>query len=378
MRKNFNLLSHITEIIEKEEKGKISILKLLLENRDLSSEQLFQEVQKFYVRMPIHWIEKCINFLMQKKIILQVNETYYLSDVTLVGKFFYEKKSEINRILEQPWGSGDIQYIDDQYVHVLRILFFMGGKTKLDNLLSELRFEVESDIGPFSEYSPAYAKYMLIPKELKNMADFGLLISKKDEVSIPHFVLNFLWQNREEMVQIIHVKIRELQEKVSKTEQELHNSQLLYDFTSYYTGVLTKLKKKHGISETDEIITQLTNAFKQFKSRTYADAVLSAGRVVELLTYWIFVKRKGEASAKTITRMANQLSKLWKKEVPGQITTDLELVLSLISISKWLRDKKGGHPTQLTGFGPCTVDEARHALISAIMAVERSFDYNLV
>jgi len=64
--------------------------------------------------------------------------------------------------------------------------------------------------------------------------------------------------------------------------------------------------------------------------------------------------------------------------VPGQITTPLEFVLSLLSSVKWLRDKKGAHPSDLTGFEPPTMDEARQAVAAILLATKYAINFKLL
>lgn len=92
----------------------------------------------------------------------------------------------------------------------------------------------------------------------------------------------------------------------------------------------------------------------------------------------IFLRLRGKESAKQISQMGNQLSKLWKTEVPGQITTPLEFVLSLLSSVKWLRDKKGAHLSDLTGFKPPIIDDARQTVTSVLLATKYAIEFDML
>jgi hypothetical protein len=153
--------------------------------------------------------------------------------------------------------------------------------------------------------------------------------------------------------------------------------QKIYDLQQLKNDVISQLSG-HKVESKEQLTTHLLNAYEQFEYANCYDAISSCGRAVELFVAQIFLRLRGKESAKQISQMGNQLSKLWKTEVPGQITTPLEFVLSLLSSVKWLRDKKGAHLSDLTGFKPPIIDDARQTVTSVLLATKYAIEFDML
>jgi hypothetical protein len=374
------IYSMILNFVRLNDKSKLAILKVLLDKGEMSRDQLISFIAKsYYSDLPSAWIGKSLDSLIEAGLIIQNEDLKCtLAFSSVIGKLFFEEEEEINRILLQKWGGGDLYYVDPLWQYIARKIFVLGNNVELELLMSELQKDAEDRMGPFQEYaSTAEAKYTVIPRELNYMQEFGLISRQGKLLRLPDFVMDFIFQQRTAILKEINDMVTKLRSEKEDINRTLLKFKEIYDLQKLKNTVIHMLST-HVIRGKDELTNHLLNSFEQFQRGNCYDTISSCGRAAEILVAGIFVCLKGEENAKRTPQMGNQLSKLWKTEVPGQITTPLEFVLSLLSSVKWLRDKKGAHSSDLTGFEPPTVDEARHAVASIFLATYYAIKLNLL
>jgi len=372
------IFSSVLNIIASNDKSKLAILKVLLEKGTLARDRLLPLIaEAYYQGFPSAWIEKSLDSLIEAGLVRQdKNLECSLSSPSVIGKLFFEQEEEVGKILLRKWGAGDIYYLEPLWQYVARRMFLLGNNVKGDLLMDELRKDAEDRIGPFSEYaSIAAVKYTVIPRELEYMLEFGLIDRTENTLRLPDFMVEFVFQQRTTLLEEIQDTINNLRHEKEEINQKLLAFQRIYDLQQLKNDAISQLSG-HKVKSKEQLTTHLLNAYEQFEHANCYDAISSCGRAAELLVAQIFLRVRGKESAKQICQMGNQLSKLWKTEVPGQITTPLEFVLSLLSSVKWLRDKKGAHPSDLTGFKPPTIDDARQTLASVLLATKYAIEFD--
>ena len=377
---NSSVLSTIQGYVISNDKSKLAILKVLLEKGSLSHNKILELIAKtYYNGLPSAWIENSLASLVKKGIVNEdENSICILSHPVTVGKLLFEQEIEIQRILLQKWGAGDLIYLEPMWQYIARRLFILGSNVNIELLLKELRNDAENRIGPFKELkSASEAKYVVIPRELDYMQEFGLIDRIRDSVKLPDFMVEFIFQQKMTLLNEIQETISKLRELKEESDKTLAEFQKIYDMQGLKTEVIHQISERK-ISLKKPLEAHLLDAFRHFENANCYDTITSSGRAAELLVARIFLYKKGKESAMQIPQMGNQLSKLWKTEVPGQITTPLELVLSLLSTVKWLRDKKGAHPTDITGFKAPSIDEAREALSAVLLATKYAAEFGLI
>lgn len=377
---NSKLLSAAVNIITSGDKSKLAILKALLEKGTLSRDRLLPIIAEVhYQGLPSAWIGKSLDSLVDMGLVHQ-NRSFEcsLSSPSVIGKLFFEQDEEISRILHRKWGAGDLHYLEPLWQYIVRRVFLLGGNVDWDVLLEVLKKDAEDRLEPFNEYaSIATVKYTVIPRELKYMLEFELINRTEKTLGLPDFVVEFVFQQRATLLKEIQDTISKLRCEKDEINQRLLAFQKIYDLQRLKKDAICRLSSLK-LESKEQLVNHLLNAYDQFERANCYDAISSCGRVAELLVAQIFLHQKGKESAMQICQMGNQLSKLWKTEVPGQITTQLEFVLSLLSTVKWLRDKKGAHPTDLTGFKPPSIDEAREALSAILLATIYAMEFGLL
>jgi hypothetical protein len=374
------ILSAVLNIITSNDKSKLAILKVLLEKGTLARDRLLSLIAETYYRgLPSAWIVKSLDSLVEMGLVSQdKNVECGLSSPAIVGKLFFEQEVEIQKILLRKWGAGDLYYLEPLWQYVARRMFLLGSRVQRDLLLEELRKDAEDRIGPFSAYaSIATVKYTVIPRELEYMQEFGLIDRTEGTLRLPDFMVEFIFQQRTTLLQEIQGILDKLRHEKEEINQKLLTFQKIYDLQQLKKDALRQLSDLK-VESKEQLVNHLLNAYNQFEHANCYDAISSCGRAAELLVAQIFLHVRGKESAKQIRQMGNQLSKLWKTEVPGQITTPLEFVLSLLSSVKWLRDKKGAHPSDLTGFRPPTIDDARQTLASILLATKYAMEFDML
>jgi len=374
------IFSAVLKITTSNDKSKLAILRVLLEKGTMARDKLLSLIaEAYYQGLPSAWMGKSLDCLIEVGLVSQdKNLECSLSSPSIVGKLFFEQEEEIRKILLQRWGTSDLYYLEPLWQYIARRMFLLGGSVKWDLLLEELRKDAENRIGPFGDYaSIAVVKYTVIPRELEYMQEFGLIDRTENMLRLPDFMVGFIFQQRTTLLQEIQSIVDKLRHEKEEINQKLLAFQKIYDLQQLKNDALHQLSD-HKVESKEQLANHLLNAYDQFEHANCHDAISSCGRAAELLVAQIFLHLRGKESAKQICQMGNQLSKLWKTEVPGQITTPLEFVLSLLSSVKWLRDKKGAHPTDLTGFKPPTIDEAREAIAATLLATKYAVEFGLL
>ena len=372
--------SKISTCLKLHEKSKLAIMKHILEKGRIPRTMLLSSIgESYYPDLPHGWVERSLDSLIESGLVEQDKDfNCTLSSPSATGKVFFEEQEEINQLLEKKWGAGDLHYLEPLWLCVARKIFVSGGSVERDELVRELHKDAEDRLGVFKDYSSvSEAKYTVIPRELAYMEEFGLTEQHGTALELPGFVIEFLFQDKETLFKEIQAGLASQRNEKEELKSKLSHMEKLYDLHKLKDQTIRMLSQ-HETPEKDELVNQLNNAYEQLQRMNCHDTIVCSGRAAEMLVARIFMRLRGEDSTRQITQMGNQLSKLWKTEVPGQITTPLEFVLSLLSEIKWLRDKKGAHSRDLTGFEPPTIDEARQTVGSVLLATKYAIEFEML
>jgi len=350
----------IIEIIRRQEKAKLAILKGLL-IKDMDWLEISNTIsEKYYDRdfkvLPF------IEILESQGIIKKKGDKYEIVNKTACSNIFAANKKEIDQILSLDYGKGDfVHQLAEQEKYIFHKVLSFGNSVISSILYDAIFDDIDRSIGPFHGYASSSYGKKRVREITMHLVRRGFL--KMDgSVAIPDRVLfDFVTENSNELVSVL----REASENIKHLTKE--NSEL----SSNIELLKTEIRKFDSTSTLqtlrvpESIRHRIDKAIARIDERSFSEAILNCYLVSETLVTTLFNFLYPNLKNAQRIKHEDKLKRIWNDEekekhnFPG-----ISVIASLLYVILWYRNKMAAH-TEM----PPTKEAARISVASLIQAL---------
>jgi len=349
----------IFEIIRRQEKAKLAILKELLV-KDMDQFEISNTISEKYYDKDFK-VSPFIEILESQGLIKKKEDKYEIANKMACSKSFAANKKETDRILSLDYGKGDFALqLTEQEKYIFRKVLSFSNSVVPAILYDAIFDDVDRGVGPFHGYASSSYGKKRAKEIIMHLMRRGFLILD-GSVAIPDRVLSdFVTVNSNELVSVF----KETSEKIEHLAKE--NSELSLNIEILKTEIEKWDPKSalQALKVPKSIRRRIGKAIARIAERSFSEAIINCYLVSETLVTALFNFLYPSSKDKRI-KHEDKLKKIWtdekkeKHDFPG-----IKVIASLLSVILWYRNKMGAH-TEMTP----TKEAARISVASLIQAL---------